>query len=81
MVRENMVQSQVNLYQSLKKWYLMPPCFTQYDKVRIKCKVGQSREWSSTPLHLGVVAIEKGAFESPSTKVANFTYFYISSEG
>ena len=26
------------------------------------------------PLHLGVVAIEKGAFESPSTKVANLTY-------
>ena len=24
-------------------------------------------------LHLGVVAIEKGAFESRSTKVANFT--------
>ena len=28
------------------------------------------------PQHLGVVAIEKGAFWSPSTKVANFTYFY-----
>ena len=27
------------------------------------------------PLHLGVVAIEKGAFESPSTQVANFTFF------
>ena len=26
------------------------------------------------PLHLSVVAIEKGAFGSPSTKVANFTY-------
>ena len=26
------------------------------------------------PLHLDVVAIEKGAFNSPSTKVANFTY-------
>ena len=29
------------------------------------------------PLHLGVVAIEKGAFGSPSTMVANFTYFSI----
>ena len=29
------------------------------------------------PLHLGVVAIEKGAFGSTSTKVANFTYFVI----
>ena len=26
------------------------------------------------PLHHGVVAIEKSAFGSPSTKVANFTY-------
>ena len=29
------------------------------------------------PLHLGVVAIEKGAFGLPSTKVINFTYYYI----
>ena len=28
-------------------------------------------------LLLGVVAIEKGAFESPSTKVANFTYLFL----
>ena len=27
-------------------------------------------------LHLGVVAIEKGAIGSPSTKVANFTVTY-----
>ena len=46
-------------------------------KVRIKGKVEQSRERSSTPpLHLGVVAIENGAFELPSTKVANFTYLF-----
>ena len=33
---------------------------TQHYKVRIKDKVEQSREWSSTPpLHLGVVAIKK----------------------
>ena len=48
---------------------------TQYYKVRIKGKVEQSRKWSSAlPQHLGVVAIEKGAFGSPLTKVANFTY-------
>ena len=29
------------------------------------------------PLHIGVVAIEKGAFGLPSTMVANFTYIYI----
>ena len=46
---------------------------SQHYKVRIKGKVEQSREKSSA-LHLGVVAIEKGAFGSPSTMVANFTY-------
>ena len=44
---------------------------TQKYKVRIKGKVEQSREKSSAPLHLGIVAIEKGAFWSPSTTVAN----------
>ena len=46
---------------------------TQHYMVRIKGKVEQSKEWSSTflPLHLGVVAIKKGLFGSPSTKVAN----------
>ena len=44
---------------------------TQYYKVKIKGKVEQSREWSSVlPLH-SVVEIEKGAFGSPSTMVAN----------
>ena len=43
---------------------------TQYYKV--KGKVEQSREWSSAPLHFGVVAIEKGAFGSPSTKGRQF---------
>ena len=51
---------------------------TQHYKVWIKGKVEQSRERSSAPLHLGVVAIEKEAFGSPSTLVANFTFtFYI----
>ena len=49
---------------------------TQQYKVHIKGKVEQSRERSSTLLHLGVVAIEKGAFWSPSTTVANFTTMY-----
>ena len=47
---------------------------TQHYKVRFKGKVELSRERSSAPtLHLGVVAIEKGDFGSPSTKTANFT--------
>ena len=43
---------------------------TQHYKVRIEGKVEQSRERSSAlPLHLGVVAIEKGAFWSPLSTV------------
>ena len=49
---------------------------TQQYKVRIKAKMEQSRKWSSGTLRLGVVAIEKGAFWSPSTTVANFTYLF-----
>ena len=46
-------------------------------KVSIKSKLEKSREWSSAlPLHLSVVAIEKGAFGSPSTKVAKFTFTF-----
>ena len=42
----------------------MLPCLARHYKVRIKGKVD----------HLGVVAIERGAFGgSPSTMVANFT--------
>ena len=48
---------------------------TQQYKVRIKGKVEQSRERSiAPPLHVGVVTIEKGAFWSPSTTVANNNY-------
>ena len=53
---------------------------TQHYKVRIKGKLEQSREWSSAlPIHLCVVAIEKGAFGLPSTKIANFIFLLISS--
>ena len=44
---------------------------TQQYKVRIKGEVEQSRERSNALP--GLVAIEKGAFLSPSTTVANFT--------
>ena len=50
---------------------------TQDYKVRIKGKVEQSREKNSA-LHLSVVAIEKEAFRSPSTTVANFTFLFLS---
>ena len=48
---------------------------TQNYRERIKGKMGQFWEMSSVlHLHLGVVAIEKWAFGSPSTTVTNFTY-------
>ena len=51
---------------------------TQHYKVRIKRKVEKSREWSSAlPLHLGVVAIEKGAFWSSSTKERQLYFTYL----
>ena len=73
MVHEAGVQSQVESYQRLKKMILDAALLnTQYYKVRIKGKLEQSREKSSTPpLHLCVVAIEKGAFRLPSTKATN----------
>ena len=45
---------------------------TQQYKVHIKGKVEQR-----PPLHLGVVAIEKGAFWSPSTMVTNLKSIYL----
>ena len=46
---------------------------TQQYKVRIEGKVEQSRQGKEyrPPLHFSIVAIEKGAFGSPSTTVAN----------
>ena len=54
-----------------QKWYLIPPCLTQHYKVWIKGKVEQSREWSSAlPYTSCVVAIEKGAFWSPTLLIS-----------
>ena len=76
MARETWVQSQVESYQRLKKWYLMPPCLT-LSIIRYGSRVKQSNPGKEQrpPLHIGVVAIEKGAFGLPSTMVANFTYY------
>ena len=48
MARKTGVQSQIESYQRLKKLYLMQPCLTiqHYKIIRIKGKVGQSRERS-----------------------------------
>ena len=79
MSRETWVQSQVESYQTQKMVLDAILLNTQHYKVRNKGKVEPSRERSSAlPLHLGVVAIQKGAFESPLTTVANFTYLFLS---
>ena len=73
MVRETGVQFQVERLKKKKMVLDTSLLNTQYYKVCIKGKVEQSRERSSTHPHLSVVAIEKGAFGSPSNTVANFT--------
>ena len=54
---------------------------TQHYKARIKGKVEQSRErCSAPPRNLGVEAIEKGAFGSPSTTLPTLlllTYYFL----
>ena len=76
MARETWVQYQVESYQRLKKMVLDASLlYTQHYKIWVKGKVEQSRERSSALL--GVVAIGKGAFGSPSTMVAKFTYISI----
>ena len=48
---------------------------TLHYKVMIKGKMGAIQEMEWRPfIHFGIVAIEKGAFGSPSTMVANFTF-------
>ena len=42
MVRETGIQSQVDSYQRLKKWYLMPPCLT-FNIIRYGSRV----KWSN----------------------------------
>ena len=63
MVWETGVHSQVESYQRLKKMVLDTSLLnTHHYKVHIKGKVGREK---SITLRLGVVAIEKGVFESP----------------
>ena len=77
MIPEMGIQSRVVIPKTQKMVLDSVLVNTQHYKVRIKVKVEQSRERSSAPLHLGVVAIEKEAFGSPSTRVTNFTYLSI----
>ena len=79
MAQETGVHSKVESYQRLKKMVLVASLLnTQQYTVGIKGKVEQSKGRSITtpPPQIGIVAIEKRAFGSPSTKVANFTFTY-----
>ena len=68
MAQETWVQSQVESYQRLKKWYLMPPCLT-LSIIRYGSRV----EWSNQekgvapPPTLWCCSYRKGAFWSPTT--------------
>ena len=70
MAWETGVQSQVESYQRLKTWYLIPPSL-KLSFIRYKSRI----KWSNP--RKDVVAIEKGDLGSPSTMVINFTYFII----
>ena len=82
MVQETGVQSQVASYQRPEKWYLIPPWLT-LSNIRYVSRVKWINPGKEVVpfLHLGVVAIEKGAFWSPLTTVANYVimvllYYY-----
>ena len=56
----------------------MPPCLT-LSIIRYRSRVSGSIQGKDLrhPLHLDVVAIEKGVFWSPETTVDQFTKMYI----
>ncbi len=76
--RETGVQSQVESCQRLKKWYLTTPCLT-ISIIRYVSRVKWSNPGNgvapSPTAPSPVVAIEKGAFELPSTMVVTFTFY------
>ena len=79
-IRGDQSQSQVESYQRLKKWYLMPPCFT----LNIKMYWSMAK-WSNpgkglapfpTP-RCSICNIEKVAFELPSIMVATINIYIV----
>ena len=84
MVQENRLQSQVESYQRLKKWYLMSPCLTLSILRYRSRKSGAIQEKEScSPLHLSVVAIEKRSLQiaqdygGPTRFIFMYIYIYI----
>ena len=72
--REIWVQSQVEPYQRLKKWYSIPPCLTLSTQVHIKGKVEQSQGKSSALYTPWCSSNWKGSLR---VALANFTDIYI----
>ena len=70
MAWETWVQSPVESYQRLKKWYWIPLCLT-LSIIRCILRV----KWSNPGK--GVVAIEKRAYRLPSGTVTNLTFLLI----
>ena len=76
LAQETWVQSQVESYQRLKKWYLMPPWLTlSIIKYRSRVNLSNPVKGVVHSLHLGIVANEKGAFRSHLTMVTSFTLY------
>ena len=75
---ETGVQSQVELYEKLKKLYLIPPCLIP-SIIRHGSRVSEAIHGKENypPLNLGVAATEKGAIRSLSTTVGQLIYIYI----
>ena len=79
MVQETGVQYQVESYQRLKNWYLKLPCLTlSIIKYGLRVKRSNPGKGLAPFPTLQCSSYWKGAFGSPSTKVANFTYYFYS---
>ena len=74
----NGIQSQVESYQGLKTWNVMSSCLP-LNIIRYGSRESGAiqRKEQRLFLHLGVVAIKKWAFESPSTIVSELIYIYM----
>ena len=72
------VQLQVVLNQRLNKWYLIP-LFLTLSIIRYGAMVSGeiNKKEQHLPLHLSVVAIEKGAFELPLITFGQLICIYI----
>ena len=65
-------------HKKLLKWYLILPCLI-LSVIRCVSRVsGPIQVKAQHPLAQGVVAIEKGAFGSPSITFSQLTYLYFS---